>query len=152
MDTDLSGFDKRDAGYYHVVTGCLSRGRQPRVIASSNVMSCDNHASTLKVANLQLETLKVIPFPEPGNWYVGFQLSCRNASRGNLIPCPKSSISTMISVEVSIQPCDYRPLRESCGGRGVCTTNHKGAWSFSSCSCNIFGAVFNFSSFFNHAL
>jgi len=83
------------------------------------------------------ESLKVIPFPEPGNWYIGFQLSCRNFSTGDLIACPKSSVSTMVSVDVNIQPCDYRPLRESCGGNGhgLCTTNHKSSWSFSSCQC-----------------
>ena len=55
-----------------------------------------------------VESLKVVPFPEPGNWYIGFQLSCRNFSTGDLISCPKSSVSTMVSVDVNIQPCDYR--------------------------------------------
>ena len=55
--------------------GCLSRGREPRVISVSGELACDNHSSTLKVANLDhkvgTESLKVIPFPEPGNWYIG---------------------------------------------------------------------------------
>ena len=31
----------------------------------------------------------------------------------------------------------FRPIRESCGGNGhgLCTTNHKSPWSFSSCQC-----------------
>ena len=84
-----------------------------------------------------VESLKVVPFPEPGYWYIGFQLACRNFSTGDLMDCPKSSVSTMVSVDVNIQPCDYRPLRESCGGNGhgLCTTNHKSSWSFSSCTC-----------------
>ena len=141
MDTELSGHSSRQQGFYHVVTVCLSKDRQPRVIASSGALACDNHSSTLRVANLDLEvgieSLKVIPFPEPGHWYLGFQLTCRNFSSGDLMTCPPSSVSTMVAVDVNIQPCDHRPLRDSCGGsgRGLCTTNHKGSWSFSSCQC-----------------
>ena len=74
----------------------------------------------------------------PGVYFIGFQLSCRNFTSGKLMSsCPESSISAMVSVDVNIQPCDHRPLRDACGGtgRGVCTTNHKGPFSFSSCSC-----------------
>ena len=104
-----------EEGFYHVITGCLSKGRQPRVISTIGVMSCDNHGATLKVADLDPkvgnEALKIIPFPEPGLWYIGFQLSCRNISTGGLIKCPESSVSAMVSVDVNIQPCDHRPLQ-----------------------------------------
>jgi len=141
IDTDLNSHSSELLGFYHIVKGCISRGREPRVISNTGELACDNHSSTLKVANLHhevgVESLKVVPFPEPGNWYIGFQLSCRNFSTGDIISCPKSSVSTMVSVDVNIQPCDYRPLRESCGGNGhgLCTTNHKSSWSFSSCQC-----------------
>ena len=78
-------------------------------------MSCDNHGATIKVADLDssigTEALKIIPFPEPGLWYIGFQLDCRNTTTGDLISCPESSVSAMVSVDVNIQPCDYRPLQ-----------------------------------------
>lgn len=144
MDTALFGtsHSASEMGFYHSVIGCLSHARQPRYNALTGFMVCDNHAATFKVADLDPanggESLKVIPFPEPGIYYVGFQLSCRNASDGNaVIPCPKSSVSAMVSVDVNIQPCDYRPARDACGGNGhgVCATNHKGAFTFSSCTC-----------------
>ena len=37
-----------DQGFYHVITGCLSKGRQPRQ-TDMGAMSCDNHGATLKV-------------------------------------------------------------------------------------------------------
>lgn len=142
IDTDLSR-GPNDSNYFHVVTGCLSRGRPPRVTIAQE-LSCDNPSSTIRVSNLEkqgdfaVEAIKVVPFPQPGLWYIGFQLHCRlKAGNASEIPCPKSSVSTMISVDVNIQPCDHRPLREACGGsgHGMCTTNNKGPWSFSSCSC-----------------
>jgi hypothetical protein len=143
LDTSLFRTSPGEEGgyYYQVVTGCISKDRQPRVLQVNGVMVCDNHAATLKVANLDnvigTEALKVIPFPEPGRWHLGFQLSCRNASAGKLMPCPKSSVSAMVSVDINIQPCDHRPLRDACGGggRGVCATNHKGSYTFSACAC-----------------
>lgn len=142
IDTDLVDHSSIRDGFYHVVVGCLSQGRQPRVIDGSRKLACDDHSSSqIKVANLDTEigteALKVVPFPHPGSWYIGFQMHCRNVSTSRIMPCPKSSISTMISVDVNIQPCDHRPLRDACGGsgHGVCATNHKGTWSFASCSC-----------------
>ena len=141
MDTDLSDVGTEEDGFYHIVTGCVSHGRHPRVNEESD-MICDNHMATMKVANLDpeigAEAQKIIPFPMPGFYFIGFQLSCRNWTTGKLMDCPDSSISAMVSVDVNIQPCDHRPLRDSCGGagNGVCTTNHKGAFSFSSCACS----------------
>ena len=108
-----------EKGFYHIITGCLSKGRQPRLVVQSSdgtsKMSCDNHGATIKVADLDssigTEALKIIPFPEPGLWYIGFQLDCRNTTTGDLISCPESSVSAMVSVDVNIQPCDYRPLQ-----------------------------------------
>ena len=141
MDTDLDKHDSQLEGFYHVVTGCVSHGRPPRVNLNKELV-CDNHMATIKVANLDteigVEAQKIIPFPMPGVYFIGFQLSCRNFTSGKLMAeCPKSSISAMVSVDVNIQPCDHRALRDACGGtgHGVCTTNHKGAFSFSSCSC-----------------
>ena len=149
MDTDLDKHVSQLEGFYHVVTGCVSHGRHPRVVKSdsdsdsdSAELVCDNHMATIKVANLDtqigVEAQKIIPFPMPGVYFIGFQLSCRNFTTGKLMAeCPKSSISAMVSVDVNIQPCDHRALRDACGGtgHGLCTTNHKGAFSFSSCSC-----------------
>ena len=42
-------------GFYHIVKGCISRGREPRVISNTGELACDNHSSTLKVANLHHE-------------------------------------------------------------------------------------------------
>lgn len=126
---------------HHVIYACLSKGRPPRVLSDSRKMSCDNHAAMLSVSNREheqgTEALKVVPFPEPTKWYLGFQMRCHNTSSGKETPCHASMSSAMVSVDVSLQPCDHRPLRDSCGGggKGVCATNHKGAYRFAACAC-----------------
>ncbi len=134
---------KQNSDYYQVVFACVSFGRQPRVQDGKKVMICDNHAATLRVANLDTvigaDALKVIPYPEPGTWYVGFQMRCIKTMTGKEVECPEALESTMVSVDVNIQPCDHRPLREVCGGlgKGVCASHHKGgSFTFSSCSCS----------------
>ena len=61
MDTDLNSHSSEIMGFYHIVKGCLSRGREPRVISNTGELACDNHSSTLKVANLDNEVIIVSP-------------------------------------------------------------------------------------------
>lgn len=122
---------KRNGYMYQVIRACLSRDRQP------DVAGCDAHA-LITVSNERagrLEALRVIPYPEPGKWYLGFQSSCVERKSNVTGPCPKSLAAAMVSVELHIQPCDHRPPSSICGPHGVCAKASKGQFRFSSCKC-----------------
>ena len=59
-------------------------------------MSCDNRDSVLQLSNGSAEALKVIPYPEPGKWYVGFQVRC--SQNKSYVPCPTQLRSSMVAV------------------------------------------------------
>jgi hypothetical protein len=66
-------------------------------------MSCDNRDSVLLLSNSSIEALKVIPYPEPGKWYVGFQVRC--SQNKSYVQCPLNLRSSMVAVEIRLQPC-----------------------------------------------
>ena len=68
-------------------------------------MSCDNRDSVLLLSNSSIEALKVIPYPEPGKWYVGFQVRC--SQNKSYVQCPLNLRSSMVAVEIRLQPCGY---------------------------------------------
>ena len=75
----------------------------------------------------------MIPYPEPGKWYVGFQVRC--SQNKAYVPCPSQLRSAMVGVEIRLQPCGSRPMHDLCGEYGVCATTTKGAFRLSSCAC-----------------
>ncbi|XP_059082591.1 uncharacterized protein LOC131880099 [Tigriopus californicus] len=123
---------KRNNYMVQSILGCLSKDRAP------NMTAC-NVSSQIEVSTRNQSTmtaLKVIPFPEPGQWYLGFQVRCSSHKKqSEIVSCPKSLNSAMVSVDLHIQPCDYRPLRDICGSHGLCTKATKGQFRFSSCTC-----------------
>ena len=76
--------------------------------------------------NTTLEALRVIPYPEPGRWYLGLRVECVNRRQGRIEPCPGALRAAMVSVNLHIQPCGYRPSAEVCGDHGVCAKATKG--------------------------
>ena len=52
-----------------VIRACLLRGRQPDVPACppDQLISVSNERAG------RLEAMRVVPYPEPGKWYLGFQ-------------------------------------------------------------------------------
>ena len=127
---------------HQLIYGCLSKDREPRLTDDRKKMICNNHASTLTLYNSVnvKDTLKVIPYPEPGRWYLGFQVRCyiQTHEGGNkTVNCPDNMVSTMISINIELQPCGYRKENYNvCGDHGICATVHKGNHRLSSCTCS----------------
>ena len=44
----------------------------------------------------RLESMRVVPFPEPGKWYLGFQAHCVERRSNATGPCPKSLEAAMV--------------------------------------------------------
>ena len=44
----------------------------------------------------RLESMRVVPFPEPGKWYLGFQSHCVERRSNVTGPCPKSLEAAMV--------------------------------------------------------
>ncbi len=123
---------KTNAYMYQEVRACLSHRRQ------ADVDDCDPHALikvTNEVGGGKMKALRVIPYPEPGKWYLTFQSSCVELKSNETKRCPKSLTAAMVSVELHIQPCDYRPPSDMCGDHGVCAKASKGQFRFSACTC-----------------
>ena len=138
---DLGGFvninllmDERKVNNYmfQVIEACISKDRIP------DMENCDEEAklSVSDKNNSSLTALKVLPYPEPGKWHVGYKVRCFLRKSGLEEKCPTSLKAAMISVDLHMQPCGYRPLHEICGQHGVCAKATKGMFRFSSCTCH----------------
>jgi len=139
-----------------LVYGCLSLGRQPRVTANAS-MICDDRESSIKLLNKvgASPVTKVIPFPEPGKWYLGFQIVCyreeveveessaNNATANTTTtrkvygPCPTPEMkTTMISINIVLEGCPGQTEKRECSGHGLCASVHKGHHRLSTCICS----------------
>ena len=126
-----------------LIYGCLSKDREPRLTDDRKSMICNNHDSTITLYNSRNaeDAVKIIPYPEPGKWYIGFQVRCYvklNQGGNRTVKCPENMISTMISINIELQPCGYRKKENYnvCGEHGLCATVHKGNHRLSSCTCS----------------
>ena len=129
------GMDKFDSQNQSVeVYACLQKGRQPKVM--NNSLTCDE-SSMIRIASDELPhtALMLVPYPEPGMWYLGLQVRCLHPDTRLKLPCwgnfRFSNLTT--SINIHIQPCGYRPQGEICGPYGVCVRTHKGVYMFTSC-------------------
>ena len=46
----------------------------------------------------RLEAVRVVPYPEPGKWYLGFQAHCVERRANVTGPCPKSLEAAMVGL------------------------------------------------------
>ena len=138
---DLGGFvnirlkvdDRYSNDYtYQVIEACLSRKQRPDMQGGCDA---DSMISLSNKDSGSARGTKVIPYPEPGKWYLGFNMHCMNRTSGLRIVCPRRFRAGMISVDLHIQPCGYRSDHNYCGDYGVCAKASKGQFRFSSCSC-----------------
>ena len=126
---------------YQLVYGCLSRGRQPRV-TQNGTMICDDRESTLRMLNAPNATkvTKVLPYPEPGRWYLGFQIACfrlRPDGGKTYLPCPvREMTSTMISINMMLEGCPGQTDKRQCHEHGLCASVYKGHHRLSACLCS----------------
>jgi len=132
------GMDNFDSQNQSVeVYGCLQKGRQPKVENKSLI--CDEK-SMIRIASDEPPhtALKLVPYPEPGIWYLGLQVRCVDPDSRLKIPCWGNFrfSNLMTSINIHIQPCGYRPQGEICGPYGVCVRSHKGVYMFTSCRCS----------------
>ena len=75
-----------------MIRACLLRGRQPDVSGcpSQRLLTVSNERAG------RLEAMRVVPFPEPGKWYLGFQAHCVERRTNVTGPCPKSLEAAMV--------------------------------------------------------
>ena len=134
------GMDKIDdtQGQSVEIYGCLEKGREPLVI--NNSMVCDEE-SEIRIATDEPEhdtALMLIPYPEPGVWYLGLQVRCVDPDTRVQVQCWGNFrfANLMANLNLHIQPCGYRPSSYICGEYGVCVRTHRGVNMFTSCRCS----------------
>jgi len=119
------------------VYGCLQKGREPKV--ENDTLTCDKN-SLIRIASDEPPhtALKLVPYPEPGTWYLGLQVRCVDPDSREKVQCwgDFRFANLMTSINIHIQPCGYRPQGEICGPYGVCVRTHKGVYMFTSCRCS----------------
>ena len=119
------------------IYGCLEKGREPVVI--NNKMECSEE-SEIKVASDEPphESLMLIPYPEPGTWYLGLQVRCVDPDTRVSVQCWGNLrfANLMTNLNLHIQPCGYRPSSRICGDYGVCVKTNKGVNLVTSCRCS----------------
>ena len=82
---------------------------------------------------------KVLPYPEPGQWYIGFQVFCTDSTTQLVVPCPpnnSTSTTTMIEVDLLMEGCPGTSDGTQCHQHGICASIHKGFHRLSSCLCS----------------
>ena len=128
----------REKGQTVEIYGCLERGREPLVLEGER-LECSGD-SELRVASDSPphSTLKLVPFPEPGVWYLGLQVRCLDPDTRNATQCwgDFRFSSLMTSINIHIQPCGYRAQGDICGVYGACVRTHKGVFMYTSCRCS----------------
>jgi len=132
LDTDLM------AGQTIRVSACLSHGRPSQVEGKDMICSGEERMEIpINAEEESFNVTKLIPFPEPGIWYLGLQAECIDASNGSKVECWGNLrfSRVMTSVSVHIQPCGYRNQSDICGEFGVCVRSHKGNFLYTSCKC-----------------
>ena len=119
------------------IYGCLERGREPLV--RNNTLECEEE-SEIKVASDEPphESLMLIPYPEPGTWYLGLQVRCVDPDTRVPVQCWGNLrfANLMTNLNLHIQPCGYRPSSRICGDFGVCVKTNKGVNLVTSCRCS----------------
>ena len=119
------------------IYGCLEKGREPRVV--NETMVCDEESEIRVASDEQPHTdLMLIPFPEPGTWYLGLQVRCVDPDTRVQVQCWGNLrfANLMANLNLHIQPCGYRPSSRICGEFGVCVRSHKGVNMVTSCRCS----------------
>ena len=120
------------------IYGCLEKGREPSVNEEDR-LECDEE-SELKITSDSppRSTLKLVPFPEPGVWYLGLQVRCLDPDTRNKTQCwgDFRFSNLMTSINIHIQPCGYRAQGDICGAYGACVRTHKGVYMYTSCRCS----------------
>ncbi|KAF4531717.1 hypothetical protein B566_EDAN009342 [Ephemera danica] len=115
------------------VRGCLRKGRPPplKTADQHNLLSCpDDLALSLSSRNrATTEGNLIVPFPEPGPWFLAIQATCTN--NGSRVACIPEELG--LDLDIRIQPCVF--AGEPCGPKGECERTHHGLHTFSSCLC-----------------
>uniref|UniRef100_T1IR86 EGF-like domain-containing protein n=1 Tax=Strigamia maritima TaxID=126957 RepID=T1IR86_STRMM len=114
------------------VTACLDKGTRPKVLSPANCSSgVGIQANTSSEAGRA--SLVMVPYPEPGNWYVTLEAICYHLDRGpNEITRVKcDSNTTSIVFNVMSASCVYG----GCGPYGRCYQYISGGFIFSTCVC-----------------
>ena len=119
------------------IYGCIEKGREPKVV--NDTLECDED-SEIRIATDEPPhtALMLIPYPEPGTWYLGLQVRCVDPDTRVRVTCWGNFrfSNLMANLNLHIQPCGYRPSTQICGDYGVCVRSHKGVNMVTSCRCS----------------
>ncbi|RWS31578.1 transmembrane protein 8B-like protein [Leptotrombidium deliense] len=113
---------------------CVKQQRPPQYMSDTNSVSCPHSQMSMKLhfSDIQSTTsLRLIPFPRPGTWFISLQPLCTTDSHEN-----KSHFESeefRLNLRIRLQPCVME--NEQCGGHGLCKENHFRHFYFSSCHC-----------------
>ncbi|XP_064087571.1 post-GPI attachment to proteins factor 6-like isoform X2 [Macrobrachium nipponense] len=110
------------------VAGCLSRGIRE---TPSSDWECSKGYSLLvnTTRPSTIATQVLIPFPEPGPWYLTLSPSCFLTNASDMVDCTVNE--TTIIFGVSSASC----LQGKCGKYGSCYQYISGGFIFSTCVC-----------------
>ena len=120
------------------IYGCLEHGREPRVLNQTQMVCSEESEVRVATDEPPHTATLLIPFPEPGTWYLGLQVRCVDPDTRVRVACWGNFrfANLMANLNLHIQPCGYRPSSQICGEYGVCVRTHKGVNLLTSCRCS----------------
>ncbi|KAJ8678765.1 hypothetical protein QAD02_014552 [Eretmocerus hayati] len=108
---------------------CISRGKVPRQEAELTICKSEQIMMQLSSSGRQNASI-VIPYPEPGAWFISFQSVCKWNNKP--VHCEMESI--LMSLNIKLRGCIFEG-NDSCGQFGTCQEIHKGPLHYAACKC-----------------
>ncbi|XP_069936970.1 transmembrane protein 8B isoform X4 [Cherax quadricarinatus] len=111
------------------VAGCVALGLREEPDASGQ---CSRGHSLLVNTSTQNDavTVLLIPFPEPGSWYLTLTPTCYLINASEVVECSVNEVTVVFSVTSA--SC----LQGKCGRYGSCVQYISGGFIFSTCVCD----------------
>ncbi|OXU28873.1 hypothetical protein TSAR_000403 [Trichomalopsis sarcophagae] len=112
------------------VSICISRGRVPKQITGH--IKCDNSNTTRQLSTIgdMLDASLLIPYPQPGMWYIALQATCYMYG----LPARCEMEQILVSLSIKLRACVFEG-DQSCGEYGVCQEIRKGLLYYTACKC-----------------
>ncbi|XP_011300613.1 transmembrane protein 8B [Fopius arisanus] len=112
-----------------VMSVCIRRGQMP--LRRKGEIVCDDDRMAMRLnTNGKHDGNLLIPYPQPGTWYIGLEARCFN--NGKLSKCAIGEI--LVSLDIRTHRCSF-PGSHPCGHYGVCQEVHRNFIHFTTCNC-----------------
>ncbi|RWS13612.1 transmembrane protein 8B-like protein [Dinothrombium tinctorium] len=116
-----------------VIYICLRSQRPPPYLSEIEAIDCPRSQLSMRLEfndSQSTSTLRLIPFPKPGTWFISLQPLCYNNTSNDT---QDNEDIFHLDLRIRLQPCVME--NEQCGGHGFCKENHFRHFYFSSCHC-----------------